>query len=55
MADPTKELLEEFEAGTGEKDRKLVIFAASGDLERTWAGLILATTGAAMGMQTTIF
>ena len=34
---------------------KLVIMACSGDLERTWATLILATTGAAMGKDVTIF
>lgn len=34
---------------------KLVIFAWSGDLDRVWPTLILATTGAAMGMQTTVF
>ncbi len=49
------EELEAFEPASEEKNRKLVIFAASGDLERTWASLILATSGAAMGMQTTIF
>ncbi len=38
-----------------EKDRKLVIFAWSGDLDKVWPQLILATTGAAMGMQTTVF
>jgi peroxiredoxin family protein len=38
-----------------EKDRKLVIFAWSGDLDRMWPTLILATTSAAMGMQTTVF
>ncbi len=38
-----------------ETDRKLVIFAWSGDLDRVWPQLILATTGAAMGMQTTVF
>src|SRR6266567_5792790 len=40
---------------TEEQDRKLVIFAWSGDLDKVWPQLILATTGAAMGMQTTIF
>jgi peroxiredoxin family protein len=35
--------------------QKLVIFAWSGDLDRVWPTLILATTGAAMGMQTTVF
>jgi peroxiredoxin family protein len=38
-----------------EKERKLVIFAWSGDLDRVWPTLILSTTGAAMGMQTTVF
>jgi peroxiredoxin family protein len=38
-----------------EKDRKLVIFAWSGDLDKMWPTLILATTSAAMGMQTTVF
>jgi peroxiredoxin family protein len=38
-----------------EADRKLVIFAWSGDLDRVWPTLILATSGAAMGMQTTVF
>ena len=35
--------------------RKLVIMAWSGDLDRVWPTLILGTTGAAMGMETTIF
>jgi peroxiredoxin family protein len=34
---------------------KLVIFAWSGDLDRVWPTLILATTGAAMGKETTVF
>lgn len=38
-----------------DRDRKLVIFAWSGDLDRVWPTLILATTGAAMGMQVTVF
>jgi peroxiredoxin family protein len=38
-----------------EKPDKLVIFAWSGDLDRVWPQLILGTTGAAMGMDTTIF
>ncbi len=38
-----------------ETEDKLVIFAWSGDLDRVWPQLILATTGAAMGMETTIF
>ena len=35
--------------------QKLVIFAWSGDLDKVWPTLILATSGAAMGMQTTVF
>src|SRR6266496_836607 len=34
---------------------KLVIFAWSGELDKIWPTLILATTSAAMGMQTTVF
>src|SRR5919204_876887 len=34
---------------------KLVIIAWSGDLDKVWPQMILATTGAAMGMQTTVF
>jgi peroxiredoxin family protein len=33
----------------------MVIMAWSGDLDKMWPTLILATTGAAMGMQTTVF
>jgi peroxiredoxin family protein len=38
-----------------DEPRKLVIFAWSGDLDRVWPTLILSTTGAAMGMETTVF
>ncbi|MGZ4103627.1 MAG: DsrE/DsrF/DrsH-like family protein [Actinomycetota bacterium] len=38
-----------------EEEKKLVIVASSGSLEDTWAALIIATAGAAMGMRTTIF
>jgi peroxiredoxin family protein len=34
---------------------KLVIMAWSGDLDKIWPSFILGTTGAAMGMDTTIF
>ncbi len=34
---------------------RLVIIAWSGDLDKVWPQMILATTGAAMGMETTIF
>ncbi|MGE5226101.1 MAG: DsrE/DsrF/DrsH-like family protein [Planctomycetaceae bacterium] len=37
------------------RHKKLVIIAWGGDLDRIWPAFILATTGAAMGMQTTIF
>jgi peroxiredoxin family protein len=37
------------------KHKKLAIIAWSGDLDRVWPQMILATTGAAMGMETTIF
>jgi len=35
--------------------KKLVIMAWSGDLDKVWPTLILATTGAAMGQQVTVF
>lgn len=35
--------------------RKLVIIAWSGELDKVWPQMILATTGAAMGMETTVF
>jgi peroxiredoxin family protein len=38
-----------------EPDKKVMIISCSGDLERMWATLIIATTAAAMGMQTSIF
>ena len=38
-----------------EHAEKLVIFAWSGDLDKVWPTLILATTGAAMGKETTVF
>ncbi len=40
---------------TTQEDDKLVLFASSGDLDKTWATLILATTGAAMGQRVTVF
>jgi peroxiredoxin family protein len=38
-----------------EQADKMVIFAWSGELDKIWPTLILATTGAAMGKETTIF
>jgi peroxiredoxin family protein len=35
--------------------KKLVVIAWSGDLDKVWPQLILATSAAAMGMETTIF
>jgi len=48
-------LAEDMPVLPGEQDDKLVIFAWSGDLDRVWPTLILATTGAAMGMEVTVF
>ncbi len=37
------------------ENEKMVIIAASGDLDKAWPVLILATTGAAYGMDVTVF
>ena len=50
-----KTVLAEAEPEEEEETRKLVIFACSGDLEKTWATLILANTAAAMGRPVTVF
>jgi peroxiredoxin family protein len=42
-------------AGGEAKSRDFVIICYSGDLEKTWASLILATTAAASGMNTKMF
>jgi peroxiredoxin family protein len=63
VAEPTSydemivELRAELEAHEHDsaKHTKLVIFAWSGDLDRVWPTFILATTAAAMGMETTVF
>lgn len=45
-----------FEAPEAEaKPRELVIICYSGDLEKTWASLILASTAAASGVPTKVF
>jgi peroxiredoxin family protein len=49
-----KHELEEHERQSA-KHKKLVIVAWSGDLDKIWPTFILATTGAAMGMPTTVF
>jgi len=47
---------EAFHAPEGEtKTRDLVLICYSGDLEKTWASLILASTAAASGMKTRVF
>ena len=47
---------EAFKAAAGEKQpRELVIICYSGDLEKTWAALILASTAAASGVPTKMF
>ena len=54
----TKELDESTElesSDTTPAKEKMVIIAASGDLDKAWPVLILATTGAAYGMDVTIF
>ncbi len=45
----------ELAAQKPEEAEKLVIFAWSGELDKVWPTLILATTGAAMGKETTVF
>lgn len=35
--------------------KKLVIIASGGELESAWSQMIIATTGAALGMDTTVF
>jgi peroxiredoxin family protein len=58
---PTDEVLAELQAELVKHEResarhkKLVIVAWGGDLDRVWPTFILGTTGAAMGMETTIF
>jgi peroxiredoxin family protein len=45
---------QESEAPAPERE-KMVLIAASGDLDKAWPVMILATTGAAYGMDVTIF
>ena len=45
----------EVEAPKPDVSDKLTIFAWSGELDKIWPTLILATTGAAMGKETTVF
>lgn len=45
----------ESNGGGAEKANKLTIIAASGDLDKIWPTLILATTAAACGMEAVVF
>ena len=47
--------LEQIEEKKPEVADRLVIFAWSGELDKLWPTMILATTGAAMGKETTVF
>jgi peroxiredoxin family protein len=50
------EALEEAAAEAPEPEKeKMVLIAASGDLDKAWPVMILATTGAAYGMDVTVF
>ena len=50
-----EEAAEMLEATATPEKEKMVLIAASGDLDKAWPVLILATTGAAYGMDVTIF
>ena len=52
---PVEEAMRTIAETKPEVTEKLVIFAWSGELDKIWPTLILATTGAAMGKETTIF
>ena len=52
---PLVQFAEQLAAKKPEQAEKLVIFAWSGELDKVWPTLILATTGAAMGKETTVF
>src|SRR5215467_6826918 len=52
---PAAESAEQLTEKKRELAEKLVIFAWSGELDKIWPTLILATTGAAMGKETTVF
>jgi peroxiredoxin family protein len=52
---PVANVFQEIAEKKPETADKLVIFAWSGELDKIWPTLILATTGAAMGKETTVF
>ncbi|HEX6221730.1 MAG TPA: DsrE/DsrF/DrsH-like family protein [Acidimicrobiia bacterium] len=56
MTSPAIEMAGEMEAEeSAPKKEKMVLIAASGDLDKAWPVFILATTGAAYGMDVTVF
>jgi peroxiredoxin family protein len=55
MKEQVPAVFEEMAAREPQQAEKLVIFAWSGELDKIWPTLILATTGAAMGKETTVF
>ena len=55
MERPAEQSVPELREERSTAHEKLVIFAWSGDLDRVWPTLILATTAAAAGMATTVF
>jgi peroxiredoxin family protein len=55
MKEQVPEVFDEMAAREPQQAEKLVIFAWSGELDKIWPTLILATTGAAMGKETTVF
>jgi peroxiredoxin family protein len=52
---PVEQLADKIAEKEPETKDKLVIVAWSGELDKVWPTLILATTGAAMGKETTVF
>jgi peroxiredoxin family protein len=50
-----KEAMEQAAEAAPPQSDKMVLIAASGDLDKAWPVMILATTGAAYGMDVTIF
>ena len=53
--DPIAEAIADVEGAGAAKTRDLVLICYSGDLEKTWASLILASTAAASGVNTKMF
>ena len=50
-----EQAVEEAAVSPDPQQEKMVLIAASGDLDKAWPVMILATTGAAYGMDVTIF